>query len=100
MLLLYINSQVSHDTSADFDCTRISNKAPLKKPVSLGASDTLKIILTTTEDGKAKRPHQAFLLLQDQDTGVEATLPFTVKDSGKAKVDVVRLPFIWLLPCS
>jgi oligosaccharyltransferase complex subunit delta (ribophorin II) len=57
--------------------------------VTLGATDTLKIILTATEDGKAKRPHQAFLLLRDQDTGLEATFPFSVKDSGKGKVDFV-----------
>jgi len=76
---------------------RLSTKSPLKKPVSLGASDTLKVLLTATEDGKAKRPHQAFLLLQDQDTGVDATLPFTVKDSGKAKVDIVSFVSNWHL---
>jgi oligosaccharyltransferase complex subunit delta (ribophorin II) len=62
---------------------------PLSKAVTLGAADTLKIILTATEDGKAKRPHQAFLLLRDQDTGLEATFPFSVKDTGKGKVDFV-----------
>ncbi|KAH8748822.1 Oligosaccharyltransferase subunit Ribophorin II-domain-containing protein [Hyaloscypha finlandica] len=66
---------------------KLSDHAPLAKPVTLGSADSLKIILTATENGKAKRPHQAFLLLRDQDTGLEATFPFTVKDTGKGKVD-------------
>jgi oligosaccharyltransferase complex subunit delta (ribophorin II) len=57
----------------------------------LGAGDSLKIVLTATEDGKGKRPHQAFLLLRDPDTGLEATFPFSVKDTGKSKVDFVRI---------
>jgi len=71
------------------NCDRLSEKSPLSKPVTLGASDTLKIILTATENGKPKRPHQAFLLLADQDTGLEATFPLLMKDSGKGKVDFV-----------
>jgi oligosaccharyltransferase complex subunit delta (ribophorin II) len=55
----------------------------------LGPSDTLKIVLTATEDGKPKRPHQAFILLADQDTGLEATFPVSMKDTGKGKVDFV-----------
>lgn len=70
---------------------RLSHKSALKAPVALGAADSLKIILTTTEDGQGKRPHQAFLLLRDPKSGLEATFPFSVKDTGKAKVDVVRI---------
>ncbi|KAF7928526.1 uncharacterized protein EAE98_005582 [Botrytis deweyae] len=66
---------------------KLSDHVPLAKAVSLGAADTLKIVLTATEDRVAKRPHQAFLLLRDQDTGLEATFPFSVKESGKGKVD-------------
>merc|ERR1712225_17626 len=55
-----------------------------------GAADSLKIVLSATEDGKAKRPHQAFLLLRDQDTGLEATFPFSVKENGKGKVDFTQ----------
>jgi oligosaccharyltransferase complex subunit delta (ribophorin II) len=69
---------------------KLSDHAPLAKPVTLGSTDSLKIILTATEAGKPKRPHQAFLLLRDQDTGLEATFPFSVKDNGKGKVDFVR----------
>ncbi|KAF4619096.1 hypothetical protein G7Y89_g14749 [Cudoniella acicularis] len=71
---------------------KLSDHAPLTKPVVFGAADTLKIILTATEDGKPKRPHQAFLLLRDQDTGLETTFPFSVKDNGKGKVDFKDLP--------
>ncbi|KAH8669467.1 Oligosaccharyltransferase subunit Ribophorin II-domain-containing protein [Tricladium varicosporioides] len=66
---------------------KLSDHAPLTKPVEFGAQDTLKIIITATENGKTKRPHQAFLLLRDQDTGLETTFPFTMKDTGKGKVD-------------
>jgi len=69
---------------------KLSDRTPLSKPVSLGATDTLKIILTATEGGTSKRPHQAFLLLQDQDTGLETTFPFSVKDTGKSKVDFAQ----------
>jgi oligosaccharyltransferase complex subunit delta (ribophorin II) len=68
---------------------RLSPSTALKAPVPLGASDSLKIILTATEDGKGKRPHQAYLLLRDPKSGLETTFPFSVKDKGKAKVDVV-----------
>lgn len=60
--------------------------------MTLGSADALKIVLSATEDGKGKRPHQAFLLLQDQDSGLEAAFPFAVKESGKGKVDVVCFP--------
>jgi hypothetical protein len=73
----------------DLKYGRLSENSPLAKSVILGASDTLKILLTATEDGKPKRPHQAFLLLTDQDTGLEATFPLSMKDSGKGKVDLV-----------
>ncbi|QSZ29766.1 hypothetical protein DSL72_004283 [Monilinia vaccinii-corymbosi] len=69
---------------------KLSDHVPLAKPVSLGAADTLKIILTATEDRAAKRPHQAFLLLRDQDTGLETAFPFSVKESGKGKVDFAQ----------
>ena len=76
--------------STNATCIRLSEKTPLSKPVTLGAFDTLKILLTATENGKPKRPHQAFLLLTDQDTGLETSFPLSVKDSGKGKVDFVR----------
>ncbi|GKT91868.1 oligosaccharyltransferase subunit ribophorin II [Colletotrichum tofieldiae] len=51
---------------------KLSPTAPLKKALSLEAKDTLKVILTAKEGDKAKRPHQAFLILKETTTGLEA----------------------------
>ncbi|KAH8598356.1 Oligosaccharyltransferase subunit Ribophorin II-domain-containing protein [Bisporella sp. PMI_857] len=69
---------------------KLAASGPLGKVVPLGASDTVKITLRAREDGKAKRPHQAFLLLHDQDTRLETTFPLLVKDDGKGKVDFTQ----------
>nr|POE77571.1 isoform 2 of dolichyl-diphosphooligosaccharide--protein glycosyltransferase subunit 2 [Quercus suber] len=65
---------------------------------TLPSTDTLKIILTTTEGKTAKRPHQAFLTLQEPSTGLEESFPFSVKDNGKGKVELTQkdLPFQFL----
>ncbi|KAK4166656.1 Dolichyl-diphosphooligosaccharide--protein glycosyltransferase subunit Swp1 [Cladorrhinum sp. PSN259] len=78
---------------------KINSKNPLSKPVTLGSTDTLKVLLTTTDNGKGKRPHQAFVVLKDQDTGLEAPFPLTVKESGKATVQISHkdLPVQFLL---
>jgi oligosaccharyltransferase complex subunit delta (ribophorin II) len=70
--------------------SRLSNHAPLSKPIALGASDSLKIVLTAIEGKAPKRPHQALLLVKDVDTGLEISYPFSVKEGGKGKVDLVR----------
>jgi oligosaccharyltransferase complex subunit delta (ribophorin II) len=49
----------------------------------------LKVVLTVQDGKTAKRPHQAFLLLKDADTGLDVSYPFGVKESGKAKIDLV-----------
>ncbi|KAI0007614.1 Oligosaccharyltransferase subunit Ribophorin II-domain-containing protein [Xylariaceae sp. FL0662B] len=67
---------------------KFSESAPLSKPVVFGSSDTLKIILTAKEDGKGKRPHQAFLVLREPDSGLEETFLMTVKENGKATVEI------------
>jgi oligosaccharyltransferase complex subunit delta (ribophorin II) len=54
----------------------------------LGATDTLKLVLTTLDGSTAKRPHQAFLTLTEPTTGLEESFVFNVKDSGKGKVDL------------
>lgn len=69
---------------------RLSDHVPIAAAVELKPADSLKIVLTATEDRKPARPHQAFLLIRDQDTGLETTFPFSVKESGKAKVELVR----------
>lgn len=70
--------------------TSFGPQSPLKSPVALGAQDTLTITLTAKDNGKAKRPHQAFVLLKDEDTGLEAPFPLNVRDTGKGNVKIVR----------
>lgn len=61
--------------------------------MSLGATDSLKLDLTTVDGQTAKRPHQAFLTLTDPTTGLEESFVLSVKDSGKAKVSLVGVTF-------
>lgn len=68
---------------------RLSVSKPLSKPVALAAADTLRVILTTQEGSSAKRPQQAFLLLKDSHTGLDISYPFTVKENGKSRVELV-----------
>ena len=79
-------------------CGRLSEKSPLSKPVSLGSKDLLKVSLTAKEGGKGKRPHQAFLLVKETETGLEAPFPLTVKDSGKGVVEIVGATLADLSP--
>lgn len=68
---------------------RLSVSKPLSKPVALAGADTLRVTLTTQEGSSAKRPHQAFLLLKDSHTGLDISYPFTVKENGKSRVELV-----------
>ena len=68
---------------------RFADGKPLSKPVSLGSSDTLKVLVTTKEGSKAKRPHQAFLLVKDPKSSLETSFAFQVKENGKGKLDLV-----------
>lgn len=77
-------------TIADHVQNSFGPSSPLKSPVALGAQDTLTISLTAKDNGKAKRPHQAFVLLKDEDTGLEAPFPLSVRDTGKGNVKIVR----------
>ena len=79
------------------DCFhRFSESKPLSKPIRLGKSDTLKLLLTTQESGSAKAPHQAFVLLKDEDSGLGLSYPLSVKDNGKAKMELVSSPYTCL----
>jgi len=69
---------------------RFNPTSPLSSAVTLGPSDTLSVSLTVTEDDNGKRPHQAFLTLQEPATGLEESYVVAVKESGKGKVEVVR----------
>ena len=48
--------------------------------------------MTAQEDSSAKRPDQAFLLLKDAQTGLDISYPFSVKDNGKSRVELVCNP--------
>ena len=60
---------------------------------TLGFADSLKISLTTTNSKKPRKAHQCFLTLTDEVTGLEESYPMSVKENGKAKLDLV-LPSI------
>lgn len=45
--------------------------------------------LTAQEGRSAKRAHQVFLLLKDPETGLDISYPFSVKENGKSKLDLV-----------
>jgi oligosaccharyltransferase complex subunit delta (ribophorin II) len=70
--------------------SRLNPQKALKTEVAFGPSDSLKIVLTTQEGKTAKRPNQAFLLLQDSTSNLDVSYPFSVKESGKGKVELVR----------
>ncbi|KAL1902688.1 hypothetical protein Sste5346_001131 [Sporothrix stenoceras] len=67
---------------------KLNAKSSLGKALVLGSNDVAKITLTTKDNGKEKRPHQAFLLLQDPMSGLEAPFPLTIKESGKGSVQI------------
>jgi hypothetical protein len=92
-------AEVSRTSEHDFIITtpalsilrlfRLNPSSPLAKSVSLGAGDSLKLLLTAVDGNTAKRPHQAFLTLTDPTTGLEESYVLNMKDSGKGKVDLV-----------
>lgn len=70
---------------------RLTQGAALPDALGLQTEDTLKISLTATENGKAKRPHQAFVILKEEDSGLEAPFALSLKSNGKGVVEIVRL---------
>ncbi|GES62421.1 oligosaccharyltransferase subunit ribophorin II [Aspergillus terreus] len=69
---------------------KIPDNKGLSKPIALGDTDTLKITLTSQDGSTAKRAHQVFLFLQDPQTGLDISYPFSVKDNGKARVELTQ----------
>jgi oligosaccharyltransferase complex subunit delta (ribophorin II) len=61
----------------------------VRNTLTLGHQDKLKVTVVTKDGSKAKRPHQAFLVVKESTTGLEAPFPLTVKDSGKGSVEIV-----------
>ena len=64
-------------------------KKSVANPITLGASESVKVLVTIKEGKKAKRPHQAFLRIEDRGSHLETSYAFAVKESGKAKVEIV-----------
>ena len=78
--------------SSDCELTlssRFTQNKPVTKLVSLGSSDSLKILLTAKEGNKAKRPHQAFLNLRESEKSLETSFALQLKETGKGKVEIV-----------
>ena len=73
--------------------SRLTPNKPLAAPLVLGASENLKIVLTTKDGSTAKRPHQTFLNLRDHSSGLETSFPFQVKENGKGKLELVESHF-------
>ncbi|PGH10288.1 oligosaccharyltransferase complex subunit delta (ribophorin II) [Blastomyces parvus] len=69
---------------------KLLESKPLSKPLSFGESDILKLSLTTREGSATKRPHQAFLLLKEPESGLDLSYPLTVKESGKGKLELAQ----------
>ncbi|CAF9929835.1 hypothetical protein IMSHALPRED_008007 [Imshaugia aleurites] len=69
---------------------KITENKALSEPVILGALDNLKILLTTKEDNKAKRPHQTFLLVEDPKSKLDTSFAFQVRENGKGKIELTQ----------
>ncbi|KAI3324598.1 Oligosaccharyltransferase subunit Ribophorin II-domain-containing protein [Xylariaceae sp. AK1471] len=67
---------------------KFSEAKPLSHPVTISNTDSIKVLLVAKDGGKGQRPHQAFVVLQDEVSGLEAPFPLTVKENGKAVVDI------------
>jgi len=62
---------------------------PLTSPLALPPKDTLRLTLTVKDGKSPGRPHQAFLLVKDDDSDLETFFPLNIKEStGKAKVEI------------
>jgi oligosaccharyltransferase complex subunit delta (ribophorin II) len=86
---LSIVSKLIYSILMEYAMNSLRENAPLPTAIALGASDSLKLLLTAQEGSSAKRPHQAFLLLKDPSTGLDVSYPFSLKDNGKSKVELV-----------
>ncbi|KAM5355206.1 hypothetical protein ACJ41O_001852 [Fusarium nematophilum] len=79
-----VTSKKAQGATANF-----GEQKPAKNAVVLGNADTIKVSLTTTESSKAKRPHQAFLVITES-SGLEAPYPLSIKASGKGHVEIAQ----------
>ncbi|KAJ3566631.1 hypothetical protein NPX13_g7067 [Xylaria arbuscula] len=80
--------QVNAKKSSGSTKEKFSETKPLAQPIEISDKDGIKVLLVAKDGGKGKRPHQAFVVLQDEVSGLEAPFPMTVKENGKAVVDI------------
>ncbi|KAI2601914.1 Dolichyl-diphosphooligosaccharide--protein glycosyltransferase subunit Swp1 [Hypoxylon sp. NC1633] len=86
---LTVSAKKAAAGAKETDVRQFNDKsAIIPTPIVFDSADSLKLLLTAKENGKGKRPHQAFLVLRDSATGLEAPFPLTVKDNGKATVEI------------
>jgi hypothetical protein len=57
--------------------------------VEISGSDVLHLTFTAKDGGKAARPHQSFVLVENSADKLDIAIPIGVKSSGKAKLDFV-----------
>lgn len=67
-----------------------ANKVLASNSLTLAPTDVLKISLTTRDGSTPRKPDQAFLQLQDANSGLEDAFPLSVKENGKGTVEIVR----------
>ncbi|KAG5995062.1 hypothetical protein E4U52_000414 [Claviceps spartinae] len=84
----FADASVSVGKASDKVTEKFTDANRVKKALALGHRDTLRVSLTTKEGSAAKRPHQAFLVVKEAVSGLEAPFPLTVKESGKAMVQI------------
>ncbi|KAL7271445.1 hypothetical protein RUND412_005800 [Rhizina undulata] len=70
------------------ESTSFSPTSPIPEPLSVSPQESLKLTLSVKEGSEAGRPHQAFVLLTEPESGMETFFPLNVQDSGKAKFDL------------
>ncbi|KAK5992497.1 Ribophorin II [Cladobotryum mycophilum] len=68
---------------------KFSTTERVQDALTLGHQDKLKVTLTTKDGSKAKRPHQAFLIVKES-SGLEAPFPLILKESGKGTVEITQ----------
>ncbi|KAH7313514.1 Dolichyl-diphosphooligosaccharide--protein glycosyltransferase subunit Swp1 [Stachybotrys elegans] len=86
----FSDAKVSVGTkSGDQATEKFTTTDRVKNAVAFGHKDTLKLSLTLKEGSKAKRPHQAFLVLKES-SGLEAPFPLTLKATGAGAVEITH----------
>ncbi|KAH6609415.1 hypothetical protein Trco_002761 [Trichoderma cornu-damae] len=88
-----VSSKAGNDAVEKF-----SSVDRVRRTLTLGHQDKLKVLVTTKDGSAAKRPHQAFLVVKEA-SGLEAPFPLAVKDTGKGVVEISQkdLPIQLLL---